>query len=173
VHEYSRNLEVPASYSSSTWLLYQGYWGRRESFGGALRAMAVDDGRERLRQLSGRLVGLHAALLARERLAYEAAHGPTDAAELLRQVIHHEQFAWLRSLSMVIARVDEAVDAQGATAAGEMLFAEVDRLLRSGRDDAFATRYRAALQAFPEVVMAHAEVVRVLAASRRARPRDE
>jgi hypothetical protein len=134
----------------------------------------VDDGRARLRQLSSRLVALHAALLARERLAYEAAHGPADAAELLRQIIHHEQFAWLRSLSVMIARVDEAVDAQGAIAADvEALFAEVDRLLRSGRDDAFATRYRAALQASPEVVMAHAEVVLVLRASRRARPRDE
>lgn len=134
----------------------------------------MDDGLERLRQLSGVLVALHAALLARERLAYEAAHGLTDAAELLRQVIHHAQFAWLRSLSMVIARVDEAVDAQGVTAVDvEALFAEVDRLLRSARDDAFATRYRAALQASPEVIMAHAEVVRVLRASRRVRPRDE
>jgi len=134
----------------------------------------VGDGLERLRQLSGVLVALHAALLARERLDYEAAHGPTDAAELLRQVLHHDQFVWLRSLSIVIARVDEAVDAKGVTAADvEVLFIEVDRLLRSGRDDAFATRYRAALQASPEVIMAHAEVVRVLRASRRVRPRDE
>ena len=134
----------------------------------------MDDGLERLRQLSGRLVALHAALLAGERVAYEATYGPTDAAELLRQVIHHEQFAWLRALSMMIARVDEAVDAHGPTAADvAALFAEVEGLLRSGRDDAFATRYRAALQASPEVVMAHAEVVRVLRASRRVPPRDE
>lgn len=80
----------------------------------ARRDKAVDDGRERLRRLSGTLVALHAALLAWERLTNEAAHGPVDAAELLRQVIHHEQFAWLRSLSKAIARVDEAVDAPGA-----------------------------------------------------------
>jgi len=134
--------------------------------------MEAGEGRERLRRLSARLVALHAALLARERVSYEATYGPTDAAGLLRHVLEHEHFAWLRSLSRLIARIDEAVDAREPATGADAgkLLAEVDRLLRSGGTDVFATRYREALQESPEVVMAHAEVVRVLGASRPARP---
>jgi hypothetical protein len=132
----------------------------------------VDEGRERLRQLSARLVALHAALLGCERRVYEAMYGPTEASELLRQVIHHDQFAWLRSLSGMIVRIDEALDADGSAAEVdvESFFGEADRLLRSGGSGAFETKYRDALQGSPEAVMAHAEVVKVLRASRPPAP---
>lgn len=128
----------------------------------------MDETRERLRDLSARLVELHRALLAHARRAYEGTYGPTTAHELLRLVIDHEEFAWLRLLSSMIARIDEALDADGSTAEmdAERFFRETYRLLRAGGSRVFEEKYRDALQQSPEAVMAHADVMRVLPASR-------
>ena len=117
-----------------------------------------------LGDLSARLLRLHGLLLAREREDYEAAHGAVGARELLRLLLGDDRFAWLRSLSQLIARIDEAVDAEraGTPADAAAFHRETHRLLRSGGTDAFATRYAAALQASAEVVMAHADVVKAL-----------
>ena len=132
----------------------------------------MDERRARLRDLGGRLLGLHAVLLAVERRAYEAVHGPTDAVALLRLVIDHEHFAWLRALSAMIARIDEALDADPATIAVdvERFVREAHGLLRSAGDGAFERRYRDVLQQSPEAIMAHAEVMKVLPASRTGGP---
>jgi hypothetical protein len=132
----------------------------------------VDERRARLRDLGGRLLGLHAVLLAVERRAWEAMHGPTDAVALLRLVIDHEHFAWLRALSAMIARIDDALDADPATIAVdvERFVREVHGLLRSAGDGAFERRYRDVLQQSPEAIMAHAEVMKALPASRTADP---
>ena len=132
----------------------------------------MDERRARLRDLGGRLLGLHAVLLAVERRAYEAMHGPTDAVALLRLVIDHEHFAWLRALSAMIARIDEALDADPATIAVdvERFVREAHGLLRSAGDGAFERRYRDVLQQSHEAIMAHAEVMKALPASRTAVP---
>ncbi len=124
----------------------------------------MDEQRRRLRDLSARLVALHAALLSRERRAYEEAHGPTSGADLLRLVVDHEQFAWLRSFSALIARIDDALGADESAAAVDTasFLRETYRLLRSGRNGVFEEKYRDALQQSPEVVMAHADVLRML-----------
>lgn len=128
----------------------------------------MDEARKQLRDLNARLVALHAALLGCERRAYEETHGPTTGAELLRLLLDHEAFAWLRSLSAMIARIDDALDADGAAADvdAESFFRETHRLLRSGGSAAFDTKYHDALQRSPDVVMAHADVMKVLPASR-------
>ena len=68
--------------------------------------MVVDDARERLRDLSARLVRLHALLLDRERHAYEERHGSVTSWELLQLLLRDEQFVWLRSLSTLIAQIE-------------------------------------------------------------------
>jgi len=120
--------------------------------------------RGRLRDLSHRLVRLHKTLLDFERGAYEAAYGPVrSSGELLDLLLNHEQFLWLRSLSGVMARIDEAIDDPEAGEPDvERFFRETNGLLRSGRGGMFESRYHAALQASPEVVMAHADVVKLL-----------
>ena len=123
-----------------------------------------------LRTLSERLLALHAALLQSERQAYEETYGPTKPAELLRLLLNDPHFAWLRPLSGIIAQVDEALDPREAfdpratTAAfdANTLFEAAQMLLRSGGSSVFQTKYREALQKYPEVVMAHADVVKVL-----------
>jgi hypothetical protein len=119
-----------------------------------------------LRTLSRRLMVLHAALLDLERSAYEETHGPTKPAELLRLLLDDPRFAWLRPLSAIIAQIDEALDPREPTADVDVngLFDAAQRLLRSGDSGVFPTKYRDALQRSPDVVMAHADVVKLLRA---------
>ena len=113
-----------------------------------------------MRDLSAGLVRLHALLLDRERRAYEERHGSVGSWELLQLLLHDEQFAWLRSLSILMARIDALVDADEPVAAADAqgLVRDAYRLLSSGESGAFQDKYRAALQESPDVVMAHAGI---------------
>ena len=125
--------------------------------------MTVDDGVKKLRDLNVRMIRLHKVLLDRQHEAYERDYGPVMPARLLQLVLTSEQFAWLRPLSGLMARIDEAVDdSETSRTTVEGLFREVHGLLRSNRQGAFETRYRDALQESPDVVIAHADVVRAL-----------
>lgn len=125
------------------------------------------DERERLRDLSGRLLRLHKILLDRERQVYEERHGAIPAGALFSLVLDDEAFGWLRSLSGLIAAIDAAVDADEPISheSAESAFRETRRLLKSGESGNFQDRYRIALQESADVVMAHADVSRVLGAS--------
>ena len=120
--------------------------------------MVVDDAREQLRDLSARLVRLHALLLDRER------HGPVGSWELLQLLLRDEQFAWLRSLSTLMAQIDAVVDADEPVAAPDAqgLMRDAYRLLSSGESGVFQDKYRAALQESADVVMVHAGVAGML-----------
>jgi hypothetical protein len=126
--------------------------------------MANDD-RERLRDLSRRLVRLHRLLLDRERGLYEDRHGAIPSGGLFGLVLNDEQFAWLRSLSTLIAQIDDVVDTEEAIAPETVprAFREARRLLKSGDPGEFRDRYHAALQDSPDIVMAHADVSKLLA----------
>jgi hypothetical protein len=120
--------------------------------------------RERLRDLSLRLRELHALLLQRERRAYESLHGPVGSHELLTLLLHDRAFAWLRSLSTMMAQIDAAVDdAESITPEDtQRALRATYRLLKSGESGDFQDRYRDALQDSPDIVMAHASVSEVL-----------
>jgi hypothetical protein len=128
----------------------------------------------RLHHLRTGLLQLHKLLLDEQREAYEADYGPiASGPALLRLVLHHEQFAWLRALSAMISTIDAALDEVEGALADTEVQAHVGRardLLRSGGSGPFETKYREALQRSPDVVMAHAAVVRLLSppAGRRA-----
>jgi hypothetical protein len=124
----------------------------------------MDLHRERLRDLARRLVRLHSLLLERERRIYEERHGRVGSPELLRLLLNDAHFAWLRSLSMLMARIDEFVDSEDPITAAdaERVLAEVQRLLKSGDSGAFQDKYRDALQESPDVVMVHAGISAVL-----------
>ena len=124
----------------------------------------MDQHRERLRELARGLVRLHSLLLERERRVYEERHGAVGSRELLHLLLHDQHFAWLRSLSTLMARIDELVDAEEPITAvdAERLLGEVYRLLKSGDSGAFQDKYRDALQESPDVVMVHAGITAVL-----------
>src|ERR1700753_2295810 len=111
------------------------------------------------------LLRLHKALLEDERIRYESARGSVESSgALLLLVLHDEWFAYLRPLSALVVQMDELLDADEATEReAEALVALAKELLIFGEKDAgLGERYRAALQRAPEVVMAHAEVGKLL-----------
>jgi hypothetical protein len=124
----------------------------------------VEQDRDLLRELSARLLALHKLLLDRERQAYEERHGPADANQMLRLLLHGEQFAWLRPLSKLVAQMDDLVDSREPVSKedAERTYGEAFRLLGSGDPGVFQEKYRDALQASPDVVMAHASIRAVL-----------
>ena len=127
----------------------------------------MNDDRDRLRDLSARLLRLHGILLDRERRTYEERHGAVASRELLHLLLHDEHFSWLRSLSSMIAKIDEVVDAHEPLPPESLqsAFREAHRLLKSGPGGAFQDKYHLALQDSPDVIMAHAAVSRVLSDS--------
>lgn len=113
-----------------------------------------------------KLLHLHKLLLDTERIRYELVHGQVSKGELLQLVINHDQFAWLRHLSEVIVQMDELIhsDEPVTTEAITALIADVRILLTPdevGND--FAVKYDAAFQCNPDVVLAHADLVTLLA----------
>jgi catechol 2,3-dioxygenase len=129
-----------------------------------------DAARQLLRDLRGKLLQLHKVLLDDARVAYEMDRGRVgSSASLLQLVINDPWFAWLHSLSELVVRIDEAVepDAAATDADASVLTEQVDRLLTASETgEGFQHRYYEALQRQPAVVLAHADVRRVLKAMR-------
>ncbi len=133
-------------------------------------ALMTDANRARLRELRGKLLQLHKVLLDDARVAYEMDRGriPSNAA-LLQLVISDPWFAWLHSLSELVVRIDETVDADSPAtdADASTLIDQVERLLTASETgQGFQRRYYDALQRQPAVVLAHADVRRVIKAMR-------
>ena len=123
---------------------------------------------KRLRDLRRVLLHLHKALLDAERVLYEQAHGRVSSGELLQLVISHEQFAWLHSISEIIVRIDEAMDADDPMTREDrdLLLAQVRALLKpSETGSEFQRRYYAALQREAAAVLAHREAMLTLSAA--------
>ena len=128
---------------------------------------AVEATLVRLRELRRGLLRLHKLLLNAERAWYEQAHGRVSSGEMLQLVIHDEQFAWLHSVSELIVRIDETLDADEPMTEmnADALFAETRTLLTpSETGSEFGRKYFAALQSDPDVVLMHREVIEHLQA---------
>lgn len=128
--------------------------------------MNADD-RQLLFDLRKGLLHLHKTLLDWERSAYERVHGRASASELLKVMVADPQFAWLRPISELIVRIDEAVEAEEG--AGNH-HADIDALIARAREVVApaetqtpnAQRYLRALQEHPDAVFAHRAVTNVL-----------
>lgn len=123
--------------------------------------------RQRLHALRHQLLQQHKALLAIERAAYERARdSAVSGAELLRLVLHDDQFAWLRPLSVLIVRIDEILefDDQALPAEAAGLWQQAAALFKpSAEQGLFGRRYYETLQQFPELAAMHARLRRLLA----------
>jgi|SRR5438034_6117829 len=119
---------------------------------------------ELLRELRGALLRLHKTLLDVERHNFEKIFGRVNSGELLQLVINNAQFAWLRMISELVVQIDEALNGDEAATEIELqeLFGQARLLFNSPADEDFMTRYQAALQREPAVVMAHSEVMKWL-----------
>ena len=102
-----------------------------------------------------------------ERVTYERVVGQVSSSgELLQLVIHDPWFVWLRPISALVVEIDERLDAEVPPTAAEAhgLMAAARSLLTPVEEGVgFGTHYYEALQRDPDVVLAHADVSRVLA----------
>jgi hypothetical protein len=117
--------------------------------------------------LRERLLALHKLLLDDEARAWQARNGrEVSGHALFRLLIEDAEFAWLRALSGLASRIDAALDEPDpelpAGAEERAFLEETRRLLRSEGQGPFETKYRDALQRLPDVVMAHAAVIKLL-----------
>ena len=92
------------------------------------------------------LLELHKALLDGERERYEQVHGKVTAGKMLQLAFQDPQFAWLRSMSELIVRIDEFLDTDEANDADvETLLTSTRTLLTTaGQSTNFARRGRSA-----------------------------
>jgi catechol 2,3-dioxygenase len=133
-------------------------------------ALMTEQNRARLRELRGKLLHLHKVLLDDARVSYEMDRGRVASnATLLQLVINDPWFAWLHSLSELVVRIDETVDTDSPAtdADAATLIDQVEKLLTASETgEGFQRRYFDALQRQPAVVLAHADVRRVIKAMR-------
>jgi hypothetical protein len=125
---------------------------------------------QKLTQLRQPLLHVHKTLLDLEREAYERAHGRIENSyHVLQLVMHDPWFAWLHSLSELLVKIDEILDSkepvQEADAAATIDQARV-LLTPSETGSGFQKKYFSSLQESPDVVLAHAEVVKQLGLER-------
>jgi hypothetical protein len=123
--------------------------------------------RQRLQALRSALLRLHKTLVDSERVEYEAALGKIPTPNhFLNLLTHDPWFVWLSPLSRLIVAMDEALDAKEplTSARVDALARQSARLLvasESGSGTEFSRHYYEALQRDPDVVFAHAEVVKL------------
>lgn len=119
-----------------------------------------------LTDLRLKLLHLHKLLLDTERTSYERVRGRVSNGELLQLAIDSDRFDWLHRLSASIVQIDELIGSDEPVTSETIatLIADVRILLtpdEAGND--FAMKYDAAFQRNPDVVLAHADLVALLA----------
>lgn len=128
--------------------------------------MSEKDPVGKLREIRLALLHLHKTLLDDEREAYERVHDRVENSyEMLRLVMHDPWFAWLHSLSELIVKIDEALDANPPPdqAEAESVIQQLRELTTPNENGAqFQQKYFRALQRSPDAVLAHAETMKVI-----------
>jgi hypothetical protein len=121
--------------------------------------------RQRLTELRHALLKLHKALVDSEKVGYEKTMGQIKSPNHFLQLLTKDPwFAWLHPLSQLIVAMDEALDAEEPLTPDKVdaLVRQSDLLLVvSENSDGFSGHYYQALQRDPDVVLAHAEVVKL------------
>lgn len=117
-----------------------------------------------LAELRPALLDLHKTLLDWQRTDYEREHGRQSSGEMLRLLLGHPQFEWLRGISALVVRIDEELEADASPPSEfDALLAAV-RATIAQRDmvSPFGKRYELALQESPDAVFAHRRVMEIL-----------
>lgn len=127
----------------------------------------ADSASQRLTELRNGLLELHKKLLDSERAIYERdVRRIHSSGELFALVLNDPWFAWLRRLSGLVAEIDHRLAGKEPLSG-----TDADRIVRLARglltpDESgrgFERRYFEAMQRDPDVILAHSEMLRVLA----------
>lgn len=119
-------------------------------------------------ELRHSLLDLHKALLDAQRIRYEREHGRiSTSGEFLGLVLEHPAFAWLRTLSALIARFDEWIEEQAAQFPSEDDLPGMIDALRSlveaeGKHEVFSKPYWEIVNDTPAVLIEHVKLWRLL-----------
>jgi len=130
----------------------------------------TDAERALLVELRNLLLQLHKTLIDWQRGDYERVHGRLQTTQLLNVLFNDESFAWLRSMSGLIVRIDETLAAktpEAETGTGPLV-AGARELVSPEAGTPYAQRYHAALQELPDAVLAHRDLVTLLKLQRPA-----
>jgi hypothetical protein len=122
--------------------------------------------RERLQLIRNAVLKLHKTLADSDRDTYEKTFGKISSPnQFLKLLTGDSWFAWLHPLSMLIVSMDEALDEkEPLTATKVNALVKESRLLLAPSEtgEEFSRHYFEALQRDPDVVFAHADVVKFL-----------
>ena len=125
--------------------------------------------RDELKQLRQGMLRLHKTLLDMERRGYERARGQIgNSYEFLQLVLKDPWFDWLHRLSELIVQIDETLDNRDpehptTEEDAKALVGRAKSLLApSEAGSEFQKNYFLALQQSPDVVLLHAELMRLL-----------
>jgi hypothetical protein len=117
------------------------------------------------------VLGLHRALLAAERIAWEAMNGRIAGnTEFLQLAIHDPWFLWLRPMTALIAALDEAMMEQTPESEARLpalLITARELLHPDDSGDDFQQRYYEFVQRSPDVAVAHGVFMKELLAALR------
>lgn len=122
--------------------------------------------KEQLNSLRSRLIVLHKALIDSERVEYEKSFGPLETPQqFLKVLINDPWFAWLQPFSRMVVTIDEMLESEEAIPPQELkdLLVRARTLLEvSEVSDDSRRSYFEALQREPDVILAHAAVMKVV-----------
>ena len=134
-----------------------------------------DSERALLAELRRLLLQLHKTLIDWQRTDYERVHGRLQTSQLLNVMFNDKEFAWLRTMSGLIVRIDEALDTKPRPSDPPRSEIETGPLVAAARDlvapesgSPYAMRYHAALQELPDAVLAHRDLITLLKLQRPA-----
>jgi hypothetical protein len=111
------------------------------------------------------LLDLHKGLLDAQRIRYEREHGRVESSQAyLGLVLEHPSFAWLRSMSALIARLDEWMEEEaGAPEELASIVSALRSLIQSeGKIASFSTPYWQIVNDVPAVLVNHVKLWRLL-----------
>ena len=136
----------------------------------------TDAERALLVELRRLLLQLHKTLIDWQRTDYERVHGRLQTTQLLNVMFNDPEFAWLRSMSGLIVRIDETLEPPRAAGSPDEarkegtgpLVAGARELIAPEPGSPYAQRYHAVLQELPEAVLAHRDLVTLLKLQRPA-----
>ncbi|WP_043355133.1 hypothetical protein [Cupriavidus basilensis] len=123
-----------------------------------------EDRRSGLRALRAALLKVHKEVIALNRVEYERLHGPIPAGLFVQVVTEETYFRWLDPLSRLIIEIDEELDApEHHDETCKAVATATEKLFGPDSDPAFRDRYQQALQDESGVIVAHGQLMKVVA----------
>jgi len=124
--------------------------------------------KEQLAALRSRLIVLHKALIDSERVEYEKSFGKLKSPqEFLKALINDPWFAWLQPFTAMVAGIDEMLEREEPLRQEDVQKVKSNaRALLEVREETDDSRrsYFEALQREPDVILAHAAVMKEIKA---------